>query len=104
MRLPRTPHDIIALRNKAFEIIKERSFSRGRFVLASGRESNYYLDMKPSMNAVNSRGSSAAGFNLGDALVVAAMPPVFSTRATAMSPTREHAITSARRVFTSPLA
>jgi orotate phosphoribosyltransferase len=49
MRLPRTPHDIIALRNKAFEIIKERSFSRGRFVLASGRESNYYLDMKPSM-------------------------------------------------------
>src|SRR6266702_3909421 len=60
--------------------------------------------MKPSMKVVNSWGSSAAGFNLGDALVVAATPPVFSTRATAMSPTRRHAITSAGRVFTSPLA
>src|SRR5207247_1470520 len=56
------------------------------------------LDMKPSMKAVNSWGSSAAGFNLGDALVVAATPPLFSTRDTAMSPTRRHAITRAGRV------
>jgi len=56
------------------------------------------------MKAVNSWGSSAAGFNLGDALVEAAKPPVFSTRAIAVSPTRKDAITSAGRVFTSPLA
>jgi len=49
MQLPRVPRDKLALRNKVFNIIKERSFSRGRFVLASGRESSYYLDMKPTM-------------------------------------------------------
>jgi orotate phosphoribosyltransferase len=39
----------LSLKNRAFEIIKSKSFSRGKFVLASGRESNFYLDMKPSM-------------------------------------------------------
>lgn len=33
----------------AFRIIKERSFKRGNFQLASGRTSDFYLDMKPSM-------------------------------------------------------
>jgi orotate phosphoribosyltransferase len=37
------------LRQKLFRLIKEKSFSRGRFVLASGQVSNYYLDMKPTM-------------------------------------------------------
>jgi orotate phosphoribosyltransferase len=36
-------------RTKAFDLIKEKSFSRGRFVLASGKTSDYYLDLKPTM-------------------------------------------------------
>src|SRR6266487_3598915 len=32
-----------------FEIIKRLSFLRGSFVLSSGRTSNYFLDMKPTM-------------------------------------------------------
>lgn len=41
--------DRLATRNRAFEIIRTKSFKRGKFVLASGKESNFYLDMKPSM-------------------------------------------------------
>jgi orotate phosphoribosyltransferase len=37
------------MRERAFAIIKERSFARGKFVLASGRESSVYLDLKPTM-------------------------------------------------------
>jgi orotate phosphoribosyltransferase len=37
------------MREKAFNIIRERSFARGTFLLASGRESNFYLDLKPTM-------------------------------------------------------
>jgi orotate phosphoribosyltransferase len=36
-------------RVRAFDIILKRSFSRGKFILASGRESDFYLDMKPTM-------------------------------------------------------
>jgi orotate phosphoribosyltransferase len=36
-------------RVRAFEIILERSFERGKFILASGKESDFYLDMKPTM-------------------------------------------------------
>jgi orotate phosphoribosyltransferase len=48
---PRTLPEIMepSIRTRAFDIIKGKSFSRGKFVLASGRESNFYLDMKPSM-------------------------------------------------------
>ena len=49
MQLPRTPRDTPALRNQLFEIIKRLSFLRGSFVLSSGRTSNYFLDMKPTM-------------------------------------------------------
>ena len=37
------------LREKTFGIIKSKSFSRGRFRLSSGKESGFYLDMKPTM-------------------------------------------------------
>src|SRR5690348_8998796 len=37
------------LRSKAFNIIKNKSFSRGSFNLTSGREGNYCLDLKPTM-------------------------------------------------------
>jgi orotate phosphoribosyltransferase len=36
-------------RAKAFHLIKEKSFFKGSFTLASGKVSNYYLDMKPTM-------------------------------------------------------
>lgn len=36
-------------RTRAFALIKQRSFRRGKFVLASGKESTFYLDMKPTM-------------------------------------------------------
>lgn len=36
-------------RSVAFSIIKARSFRRGTFKLASGKMSDFYLDMKPSM-------------------------------------------------------
>jgi orotate phosphoribosyltransferase len=37
------------LRNKLYMLLRERAFRRGRVVLASGRESDYYFDMKPAM-------------------------------------------------------
>ncbi|MEL6374551.1 MAG: orotate phosphoribosyltransferase [Pseudomonadota bacterium] len=37
------------LRAQAFEIIRTRSFMRGEVRLASGRMSDHYFDMKPSM-------------------------------------------------------
>lgn len=36
-------------RKRVFDLLKERSFRRGRVVLASGRESDYYFDTKPTM-------------------------------------------------------
>jgi len=45
----RFPSGKIALRAKAFSLIKERSFFRQRIVLTSGRESDFYFDMKPTM-------------------------------------------------------
>jgi orotate phosphoribosyltransferase len=37
------------LRQEVFNIIKTKSFFRERIVLASGRESDFYFNMKPSM-------------------------------------------------------
>jgi orotate phosphoribosyltransferase len=37
------------LREEVFNLIKRRSFSFGTFILASGKESGYYLDMKPTL-------------------------------------------------------
>jgi orotate phosphoribosyltransferase len=39
----------VELRTKLFALLKERAFRRGRVVLASGRESDFYFDMKPAM-------------------------------------------------------
>jgi orotate phosphoribosyltransferase len=41
--------DVRALRDRLFALLKERSFRRGRVVLASGQESDYYFDTKPTM-------------------------------------------------------
>jgi orotate phosphoribosyltransferase len=37
------------LRHKLFTLLKEKAFRRGRVTLASGRESDFYFDMKPAM-------------------------------------------------------
>jgi orotate phosphoribosyltransferase len=49
MQPMRVPANTLSARARAYELIKQRSFRRGRFVLVSGKESNYYLDMKPTM-------------------------------------------------------
>jgi orotate phosphoribosyltransferase len=49
MRRPTSTRNRFELRRKAFNLIKEKSFSEGSFKLASGKVSNYYLDMKPTM-------------------------------------------------------
>jgi orotate phosphoribosyltransferase len=36
-------------REKLFALLKKKAFRRGRVTLASGRESDYYFDMKPAM-------------------------------------------------------
>jgi len=41
--------DPAPLRKRLIELIAERSFGRKKIVLASGRESNFYFDMKPTM-------------------------------------------------------
>jgi orotate phosphoribosyltransferase len=41
--------DPAKLRERAFAIVKARSFVRGDVVLSSGERSTYYFDMKPSM-------------------------------------------------------
>ena len=41
--------DKLAARTKASELIKKLSYREGDFVLASGKKSKFYLDMKPTM-------------------------------------------------------
>jgi orotate phosphoribosyltransferase len=41
--------NIITARSRLYEIIKAKSFSLGSFKLASGRESNVYFNLKPTM-------------------------------------------------------
>lgn len=36
----------IDLRNKLLKIIRENALTKGRFILSSGRESDYYIDIK----------------------------------------------------------
>jgi orotate phosphoribosyltransferase len=42
-------NETLEARNKLFALLKEKAFRRGRVVLASGRESDFYFDMKPAM-------------------------------------------------------
>ena len=45
-----TPRMIMDQRRKRLsDLIRERSFRRGNFTLASGKESAYYFDSKPTM-------------------------------------------------------
>jgi len=41
--------DTAAIREKLIQLIAERSFGRKKIILASGRESDFYFDLKPTM-------------------------------------------------------
>jgi len=49
MEPDRLAQDLIAVRLRAFRLIQERSFARRKVILSSGKESDYYLDLKPTM-------------------------------------------------------
>jgi len=53
-------------RAELFELIRTRSFGRGRILLASGRESDYYIDMRPT--TVHPAGATCVGELICDAL------------------------------------
>ena len=53
-------------RAELFELIRTRSFGRGRIMLASGRESDYYIDMRPT--TVHPAGATCVGELIVDAL------------------------------------
>src|SRR6476646_7688248 len=53
-------------RAELFELIRKRSFGRGRILLASGRESDYYIDMRPT--TVHPAGATCVGELIVDAL------------------------------------
>ena len=60
-------------RAELFELIRTRSFGRGRILLASGRESDYYIDMRPT--TVHPAGATCVvhpGGSMRDAEVIAA--------------------------------
>ena len=53
-------------RAELFELIRARSFGRGKIMLASGRESDYYIDMRPT--TVHPAGATCVGELICDAL------------------------------------
>jgi orotate phosphoribosyltransferase len=53
-------------RAELFELIRMRSFGRGKIMLASGRESDFYFDLRPT--TVHPAGATAVGELICDAL------------------------------------
>jgi orotate phosphoribosyltransferase len=53
-------------RDELFALIRARSFGRGKIKLASGRESDYYIDMRPT--TVHPAGATCVGELICDAL------------------------------------
>ena len=53
-------------RAELFALIRTRSFGRGRIMLASGRESDYYIDMRPT--TMHPAGATCVGELIADAL------------------------------------
>jgi len=53
-------------RAELFELIRTRSFGRGKILLASGRESDYYIDMRPT--TIHPAGATCVGELVVDAL------------------------------------
>ena len=86
------PHDY---RAELFELIRTRSFGRGRIVLASGRESDYYIDMRPT--TVHPAGATCVGELICDALEGMAVDFVGGMEAGAIPIATAVAIASHRR-------
>jgi len=63
LRRDTTKHDY---RAELFELIRTRSFGRGKIVLASGRESDFYFDLRPT--TIHPAGATAVGELILDAL------------------------------------
>src|SRR5215468_4367330 len=63
LRRQNPPHDY---RAELFELIRKRSFGRGKILLASGRESDYYIDMRPT--TIHPAGATCVGELVVDAL------------------------------------
>jgi orotate phosphoribosyltransferase len=63
LRRESSKHDY---RAELFDLIRTRSFGRGRILLASGRESDYYIDMRPT--TVHPAGATCVGELIVDAL------------------------------------
>ena len=42
-------HNSIELRTRVYDIIREKSFRRGAVTLSSGKQSDFYFDLKPAM-------------------------------------------------------
>jgi orotate phosphoribosyltransferase len=63
MRREAMQHDY---RAELLELIRTRSFGRGRILLASGRESDYYIDMRPT--TMHPAGATCIGELIADAL------------------------------------
>ena len=57
------PHNY---RDELFELIRTRSFGRGKIMLASGRESDFYFDLRPT--TVHPAGATCVGELIADAL------------------------------------
>lgn len=56
-------------RQRAFQLIKERSFGRGEITLASGKKSDFYFNLKPTM-------MSPEGINVLAELILARLDPL----------------------------
>ena len=82
-------------RAELFELIRTRSFGRGRILLASGRESDYYIDMRPT--TVHPAGATCVGELIVDALEGMAVDFVGGLEAGAIPIATAVAVTSHRR-------
>src|SRR5215217_7907702 len=63
MRREESRHDY---RGELFELIRTRSFGRGKIMLASGRESDFYFDLRPT--TIHPAGATCIGELICDAL------------------------------------
>src|SRR5437868_13814472 len=63
LRRANAPHNY---RDELFELIRTGSFGRGKVMLASGRESDFYFDLRPT--TIHPAGATAVGELICDAL------------------------------------
>ena len=92
LRRQMPPHDY---RAELFELIRTRSFGRGKIMLASGRESDFYFDLRPT--TVHPAGATCVGELICDALEGMAVDFVGGMEAGAIPIATAVAIASHRR-------